>query len=169
MRLREDSHWDAGHKRAVLLGAVLDPREDDHTNWDPHWLVTLNDDSFEAAQPGDVWEVRGSPTDPGTISWQRQGREDWVMIGYGLWCPNERCTAGVHLWDHASDCPAPRGSCKVPRPDAQVQSCWAWSGSIEDGTLTASPSLFVDHESCGWHGFLQNGEMAGQVEDKYRR
>ena len=170
MRLRQDNHWDAGLKRAVLLGAVPDPREDKHHNYDPQWLVTLNDDSFEAAQDGDVWEVRGSPTKPGTIAWTSVGHEDWPLVGYGLWCPNEACVEGVHLWDHATDCPADtgKGPCKRNRPSGQVQSCWVWGGSIIHGTLTAHPSLFVDHESCGWHGWLKDGVMTGAVDPKYQ-
>jgi len=84
------------------------------------------------AEPGDVWRFGGA---------------------YALTCPNEACDQGVHAWDHAWDC----------RPNARKCSgtCWNWSGSPEDGTLTAQPSLHVLAEKggCGWHGWLRNGEM----------
>lgn len=55
MRLRDDNYREAGFKRAVLLGAVPDPRKDEHHNYDPLYIRFLNDDAFEAAQPGDHW------------------------------------------------------------------------------------------------------------------
>lgn len=170
MRLRVDSWWEAGRKRAVLLGAVPDPRQDDSKNWAAHWLACLNDDSFEPAMPGDVWEVRQSPDEPGVISYHSADRQDWLLTGYGLWCPNEKCHEGMHSWTHAHDCPArfhDDGLCKTGEKQG-VQSCWIWSGSIEAGDLTASPSLFIDDASCGWHGFLQQGQMNGWIEAKYQ-
>lgn len=88
--------------------------------------------SVPPAQPGDVWRLRA---------------------GYALTCPNERCDQGVHYWDHAWDCPL--------RQDANAPPCWTWTGSPEEGTLTASPSLHVLAEKggCGWHGWLRDGEM----------
>lgn len=168
MRLREDLWWDAGAKRAILFGALPDPRTDDRTNWDPLAVRFLNDDSFEAAVEGDVWEIRRSPVDGKITSYVGKGHEDWVLTGYGLWCPNEACEYGVHLWTHASNCMAKfGGACKAPKPEGQVQSCWTWTGSIARGDLTASPSLFVDHKTCGWHGYLQGGAMSGAIDGKY--
>lgn len=92
----------------------------------------------EPAQPGDVWILRN-----------RNGG----ITGYGLTCPNEACTQGAHPWDHAYNCPV--------RSEPDAPPCWTWTGSIEDGTLTASPSLHVMAElgGCGWHGWLRDGEM----------
>lgn len=169
MRLRQDNHWEAGFKRAVALGAVPDPRSNEKSRLDPEYVRTHLDGGAEAAQDGDVWEVLWRPDRPGTISWTREKHEDWTLIGYGLWCPNERCIHGVHFWDHASDCDfIQTGICKSPKPEGQVQSCWVWAGSISDGTLTASPSLFVDDASCGWHGYLKSGVMEGSIDQKFR-
>jgi hypothetical protein len=56
------------------------------------------------------------------------------------------------------------GECKA---GAGRTSCWTWSGDPADGTLAAQPSLMIMTEidgkpthSCGWHGFLTNGQMA---------
>jgi hypothetical protein len=161
LRRREDFWWEAGKKRAILLGAIADPREDDATHWDPEYLAMLSDPERQPAIPGDVWEVRLDPNDKRRQSYRREGCEDWQVIGYGLVCPNEACDYGIHVWTHASDCKAPYGQegCKRNQP-----SCWTWTGSIEGGDLTASPSLFAKSKECGWHGFLQQGEMKGNVE-----
>jgi hypothetical protein len=65
---------------------------------------------------------------------------------------NEACPSGVHFWTHGHDC--------GDRSREHV-SCWTWTGSPDDGTLSAQPSLWVvpDLGGCGWHGFLTNGEM----------
>jgi hypothetical protein len=160
LRRREDSWWTAGKKRTVLLGAVPDPRRDDAKNWSQDYLKALSDPAFEEAKPGDVWEVRLDPTDDRTQSIRRGGNEHWQVIGYVLVCPNEACLYGVHQWTHASDCKAPYGDvCKHGGP-----SCWTWTGSIEGGDLTGHPSLFAKFKECGWHGFLQQGVMNGNVE-----
>lgn len=132
MRLRDDSVHIAGWKRAhALLGCHCGP-EMNHVAHDPDLA------GVEAAQPGDVWELRN---------------KNGGLTGYGLTCPNEQCESGAHAWDHARDCPLRAA------PDAPP--CWAWTGSAEEGTLTASPSLHVVKEwgGCGWHGFLRNGQM----------
>lgn len=153
MRLRGDSWWDAGTKRAILIGARPDPRQQDRKKWDPLYLRLLNDPAFEPAQPGDVWRIRWVEGDPRRQTYRHDAPDDWPIGGYALWCPNEACDYGVHVWDHAMDCPAPFGACKYNRT-----SCWEWSGTPEDGTLTAHPSLWVKG-GCGWHGFLRSGEM----------
>jgi hypothetical protein len=105
------------------------------------------------AQPGDTWRVQwsGGP-----------------MAGYAICCPG--CKQ-VHHWCTANNC-ARDIPWTVVGSDGQeysgmkcqhegVGSCWNWSGSAEDGTLTATPSLHCtkDLGGCGWHGFLTNGEM----------
>lgn len=153
LRRREDFWWRAGKKRAILLGAVPDPREDDSKNWDPDYLAYLSDPKAEECKPGDVWEFRD--LGDGTQTYRRKGHTKAPVIGYGLWCPNERCHYGMHVWTHASDCKADAGKpCKNGGP-----SCWNWEGTIEDNDLTAHPSLWANHESCGWHGYLRHGEM----------
>lgn len=157
MRVRTDSWWHASMKRAVLLGARPDPRQDPAKDWSPDYLEFL--DHGEEAKPGDVWVVRGQDR---TQSWGgNPDAADWPVVGYGLVCPNEACPDPVHFWTHAHDCPAPSGPCKMGGP-----SCWTWTGSPEDGTLTASPSLYSPRSlgGCGWHGFLKAGELEGTVE-----
>lgn len=131
MRLRTDSLHVAGWKRSADLGARAVQSADD--------VSTLTDyANIEAAQLGDVWEIHN---------------QAGAIVGYGLTCPNVRCDQGAHAWDHAFDCPIRY------QPDAP--GCWTWSGSVADGTLTASPSLHVLEErgGCGWHGWLRDGEM----------
>lgn len=138
----------------MLLGAVLDPRKDDSKNWDPDYIDFLNQDGGEA-EPGDVWEFRRVEDSPNTQTYRLEGNEKLTVVGYGLWCPNERCEYGMHIWTHASDCKADQGKpCKNGGP-----SCWNWTGTIEDNDLTGNPSLWANHPSCGWHGYLRNGEM----------
>lgn len=159
LRHRTDSWWEAGQKRRVELGARPDPRLEPR-GWDPAFLALLDDPSFQRAYEGDVWIIRGgwqtSDGQAGFYMSYDERRQDWPIIGYGLTCPNEWCDAGVHLWTHASDCPAFLGrSCKNGGP----HSCWTWSGDISSGTLTANPSLFANYDACGWHGFLVQGQM----------
>lgn len=147
MRLRTDSAHVAGWKRAhALRGCACPPDEIatslippeerpmgsvSHVAHDPQYAPV------ERAETGDVW---------------RMALGDGRVVGYALTCPLAACPAGVHLWSHAADCGADRNA---------HLSCWTWSGSPEDGTLTASPSLWVQAErgGCGWHGYLRNGEM----------
>lgn len=169
MRLRTDSPWDAFAKRSVLLGARPDPRTTaprGGLGWHPPYLVMIGDDAFEPAQLGDAWRIRGhvemieradgSGSFPrATQHWADEHR--WPVVGYSLTCPNERCPEGGHRWTHASDCDGDYGrACKL---GAGRLSCWDWTGSAEAGDLTASPSLWVNWDLCGWHGFLQSGVM----------
>jgi hypothetical protein len=106
------------------------------------------------AQPGDCWRVRWhSPDGQGAIA------------GYALCCPGCR---QVHPWTTATNC-AGRYETSYAGQNGQLHksmtcphsgtgSCWQWTGSAEDGTLTAMPSLWASG-ACGWHGWLTNGEM----------
>jgi hypothetical protein len=153
VRIRTDSWWEAGRKRAVLLGAVPDPLADAETDWDPDWLEFMR--SGDEAKPGDVWVVRS--TGHGRTYRADQG-DAGPIVGYGLVCPAEHCSSGVHIWDHASDCPGryQGGVCKNGGP-----GCWTWTGRPEDDTLTGNPSLLIRAEGggCGWHGYLRDGQM----------
>lgn len=98
-----------------------------------------------AAEPGDCWRVR----------WH--GHPDSVA-GYAICCP--KCNA-VHRWTQAARCaPANESSCQHAK---EHRSCWTWTGSAEDGTLNAQPSLNCasDLGGCGWHGNLTKGELSG--------
>ena len=134
MRLRTDSLHIAGWKRSAELGARQVDPDDNDVSTHPDYAA------IEPAQPGDVWILRN---------------QNGGIVGYGLTCPNEACDQGAHAWDHARDCPH--------RYERDAPPCWTWTGSIEDGTLTATPSLHVVKEwgGCGWHGWLRNGEMVG--------
>lgn len=52
--------------------------------------------------------------------------------------------------------------CYTTCPHSGKGSCWSWSGSAEEGTLTAQPSLYcrADLSGCGYHGFLTNGILS---------
>lgn len=183
MRLRTDSCWDAFAKRAVLLGTRPDPRGVRRitfpdrrpgragppriTRWAPEYVAMVRDDGFEPARDGDVWRIRGHAelrgrADDGSLftsminSWG-EDHPTWPVIGYGLTCPNRACLEGGHRWTHAHDCRGLYGEpCKA---GPGRLSCWEWTGSPEDGNLSASPSLFIDWDGCGWHGFLTSGAM----------
>lgn len=103
---------------------------------------------FEAlppAEPGDCWRVR----------WHKE-EGDGPIAGYAICCP---LCKNIHAWTTASNCASrlPGGSCQ----HSGNGSCWNWTGSAEDGTLTASPSLYCQESlgGCGWHGWLQNGDL----------
>lgn len=108
-------------------------------------------DATPAAEPGDTWRVH----------WYRPidytGPE--LLAGYAICCPGCR---HVHRWTGALNCASKREreSGVVTCDHNGVASCWTWTGSAEDGTLTASPSLHAVG-ACGWHGWLQNGELRG--------
>ena len=147
MRLREDDAWIAGRKRAVELGAIPDPRKDTETKWWDEYLAALDDPNFESAKEGDVWVSR----------WWRPDDEVGPIAGYTLTCPDPACEDGVHSWTQAGNC---GGRVDGRCPHYNVGSCWEWTGSPEDGTLTASPSLYATGAKCRWHGFLRNGVMS---------
>lgn len=156
LRRRSDDWRDAGRWRAILLGAVPDPRLDRMVRWDPDFLAWI--DTHDAALVGDVWEVRRGQVN-GHLAHSHNGDRDWAVGGYALVCPVESCTYGVHSWTHAFDCPAREtfgGRCK--RGEGR-QSCWDWTGSVEDHDLTADPSLQV-LKACLFHGHLRQGVLA---------
>lgn len=100
------------------------------------WFTPDELQGAEPAVPGDCW------------------RCFWLagaFAGYAICCL--KCLQ-VHHWTTATNC--------VPCPHESVGSCWTWTGSAEDGTLTASPSLHCVAESggCGYHGWLQNGVLS---------
>lgn len=105
----------------------------------------------EPAQPGDCWRSRWAVT----VDQQAAGMTEGPIAGYDLCCP--KCLA-VHHWGTARNCSQKVGDYCV---HYGVGSCWNWTGSAEDGTLSASPSLHCDISigGCGWHGYLTNGEL----------
>lgn len=150
MRLRTDSWMAAGWKRAAATGARTDVAQ------------SILDDDIPAAELGDVWIMRQSPKDVSTMNFGNS-EADWPIVGYALTCPNPTCRFGVHDWTWANNCEQklPEGGPRCAhRRDRR--SCWEWSGTIEDGTLTASPSLHSPENlgGCGWHGYLRDGEMS---------
>lgn len=113
----------------------------------------------EPAQPGDCWRVR----------WCATGDQVGPIAGYAICCP---VCKQVHSWTSARNCGSKRdrGAGIIACDHSGVGSCWIWSGSAEEGTLTAQPSLHAIDEGgragdnahgCGWHGRLRNGEMVG--------
>lgn len=163
LRLRTDANWnDAGKWRSILLGASPDPREHPETRWVEGWTTWLL--RHEPARPGDVWRIRQDPVGPHvTLAWS-ENRPAWPVACYALVCPKERCPEGVHEWHHAYDCEAGTRLSAACKRGAGRLSCWDWSGSIEGGDLTASPSLQVlaskpPGKTCEYHGFLRQGVM----------
>lgn len=146
IRFREGSWLQADDAARIARGQ--------ETLWfDPPQLVGV-----EPAQPGDCWRTRW---------WAASG--EGPIAGYAICCP--KCLQ-VHSWSSARNCstkrPLPGGGSVCAH--SGIGSCWQWSGSAEDGTLTASPSLHaiaegpkvgIEGHGCGWHGWLQNGELKG--------
>lgn len=108
-------------------------------------------DTIEPAKPGDTWRLRWSSPDypHGDVG---------PLAGYAIGC--EKC-GGVRYWTTANNCASrralPGGGFTCDHEGKS--SCWDWTGSAEDGTLTAKPSL-QDLGDCKWHGWLTNGELA---------
>lgn len=101
-------------------------------------------DTVPPAEPGDTWRV----------TWWRPNEEIGPLAGYDICCPQCR---QVHGWTVSGNCNA--HTIPGKRCDHEgVGSCWTWTGSAEDGTLTAMPSLYAIR-ACGWHGWLDKGEM----------
>lgn len=102
--------------------------------------------STPPAVPGDVWRMRWYGSD--------------AIAGYDICCP--QCL-DVHAWTTALNCASRRpleggGSACA---HSGVGSCWDWSGSAEEGTLTANPSLhsIAEKGGCGFHGWLRAGVL----------
>lgn len=95
-------------------------------------------------KPGDTWR----------LEWH-----SGPFAGYAICCP--KCKR-IHHWDSANNCAdgVINGICKHRRTEdgGQLGSCWVWSGSAEDNSLSAQPSLHVSL-GCGWHGWLTNGVL----------
>jgi hypothetical protein len=122
---------------------------EERARWRANWEATPK------AEPGDVWRI--------FYHHEVDGQQiDDQIAGYDICCI---ACGRVHAWTSARNCnqkiPMPWGESCVHR-EART-SCWTWTGSAEEGTLTASPSLQVLKEycpwGCGWHGFIQNGDI----------
>jgi hypothetical protein len=148
VRLRTDDWWTAGRKRAVSLGAVPDPRTDP-ASYSPEYINDLNDETFEEAKPGDCWRIVWVPGQSHTTT--VRPIEGASLAGYVLTCPSDICEQGAHGWDRASNCSTKSGQWCAHE---DVGSCWP-----EDGTLSATPSLFAKGAKCEWHGFVTSGVM----------
>lgn len=121
---------------------------------------------IEPAKPGDIWRSRWYASE------LRDGQYvqvDGPLAGYAICCP--KCLH-VHSWNQATNCVFELQPREWTKLDGTVESynvcghngkgsCWNWTGSAEDGTLSASPSLHSNEAKggCGWHGFLTNGLM----------
>jgi hypothetical protein len=122
------------------------------------WATRDLFDATPAAEPGDIWRVYWYSLEaPGHLG---------PPAGYDICCITCR---RVHSWNTATNCASRKpireeGTGKVigyTCAHSGVSSCWQWTGSAEEGTLTASPSLYSreDLGGCGYHGFLRNGEI----------
>jgi hypothetical protein len=98
---------------------------------------------LEPAKPGDTWRIKWHSTD--------------TVAGYIICCP--KCLQ-LHHWTTANNCSkdVKDGICVHSRSTdgGELGSCWEWTGSAEENTLTASPSLHASG-ACGYHGWLRNG------------
>jgi hypothetical protein len=165
LRLRTDNWHDAGHWRAILLGAAEDPRKDP-SRWDRLWPQWI--ESHEEAKVGDVWRIRQQPHGPHVSYGYGESHPDWPISGYALVCPVSTCREGAHMWLHAYDCPAGSKWGQPCKRGPNRWSCWDWSGSVEAGDLTAAPSLMIlpcpnaqgVPTTCQFHGFLTRGVLA---------
>jgi hypothetical protein len=138
MRFRSDAWHFADHKRKSHSREQLSS-----WHYTPEQIAMI--EGIAPAQPGDTWRVHW---------YAAEGLGP--ICGYAICCP--RCTE-IHLWSTASNC-ASRIPDTASCAHSGVGSCWQWSGSAEDGTLTAQPSLYAVN-ACGWHGWLTNGELQG--------
>lgn len=153
MRFRTDSEYAAGEHAKLLAGGKPWSCANEGYTCDYHreWWA-----STPPAEPGDTWRVRWHPDGEA-----KTRGEEGPIAGYSICCPKCRQT---HNWSTANNCASKREreggwiSCD----HSGKGSCWTWSGSAEEGTLSASPSLFANGEgACGWHGFLIDGELHG--------
>jgi Family of unknown function (DUF6527) len=160
MRFRTDSPWIAAAK---AKGRTFEQEYDGDVGdgWAPTPEARAIWDATPLPEPGDTWRVRWYGSD--------------AMAGYDICCPKCR---EIHGWTTATNCGSrralpeweytdPTTGVKSMKPGgftcdhSGVGSCWNWQGSAEDNAMTASPSLWCQEEKggCGWHGWLQNGEM----------
>lgn len=163
LRKRED------HRYIAELKAMGKQRVE--TGDDPTWCTQEEWDATPIAEPGDTWRVRwyarddaGNVLEPGPIA------------GYDICCIKCR---KIHGWTTATNCssrrPLPEWEYTDPETGAKSMkpggftcdhsgksSCWTWTGSLEEGTLDAKPSLWCQVElgGCGYHGWLTNGVLS---------
>ena len=115
-------------------------------------------ESIPTAQPGDIWMAH----------WYKESGEK-PLAGYAICCV--KC-GHVHKWTTAGNCQTDVQEVHYKDQDGADKSysacvhrrtgtgsCWIWTGSAGDGTLSASPSLLVTSPECGWHGWLRDGEL----------
>lgn len=97
-------------------------------------------------RPAESWESFNNDS-PGTIRrvnyWVASG--DPAPCGYAIRCPG--CNLDMTVTTHDP----PSG------PDGRAK--WTETGSLEEGNLSIMPSIWHQDESCGWHGFLTDGEF----------
>lgn len=164
LRLRHDSWRDAGKWRAILLGAVPDPRKEPH-RYDELWPAWIQ--THDEAKVGDVWRIQQRPFGPHIVYSYRGNDPTWPVSHYALVCPVRTCPDGIHMWAHAYNCPALSTFGAPCKRGAGRLSCWDWTGSVESGTLTAQPSLQVlpcpdksgKPTTCQFHGYLREGVL----------
>lgn len=133
---------------------------EEYHSWGP-WMEEDKKywDDCPKAEPGDVWR----------IFWGGENRDENRVAGYAICCPG---CGHVHNWTTAGNC-----NSKIPASyvdsktggivqyqtcvHSGISSCWNWSGSAEEGTLTGTPSLQVtaSDPECHWHGYITNGDL----------
>ncbi len=126
------------------------------TEWAEYLGIAREEyEALPPGQPGDIWRVH----------WHKQDGEG-PLAGYAIWCP--KCN-DLHHWTGATNCTFQATEHTYKKPDGSdgtykvcghsgTASCWGWSGSAEEGTLTARPSLLC--HVCGFHGWLTNGLLS---------
>lgn len=150
MRFRSDPLEFASYKAAGITPDKLN----DFGGFSPGEIEAY--ERFEPAQPGDTWRIR----------WYQEGGGGPVA-GYAICCP--RCRK-IHHWSIATNCSGQKTAHQYTDSKGQARiyetcehsgkaSCWDWTGSAEEGTLTARPSLHCTAPDCGWHGWLTDGVL----------
>jgi len=120
-------------------------------------------DSFITAEEREQWKKHFDETpkaEKGDV-WRIHWANDRGIAGYAICCI---VCGRVHTWTQARNCSTKKGDGTCAHNSGEnLSSCWNWSGSAEEGTLTATPSLMVVTEVCEWHcnyhGFITNGEI----------
>lgn len=128
------------------------------------WCSQEQWDATPPAQAGDCWRTRWALG----VEERKAGLIEGPIAGYAICCI--KC-GGVHCWTTATNCGTKREKTGT-NPDGSTftytscdhsgtGSCWQWSGSLEDGTLDAKPSLHCQLElgGCGYHGWLNSGTL----------
>lgn len=148
IRLRLDGIGDADDAARRLRGETVD--------WcacgDPECHAVAK--ATPPAAPGDTWRLTFYDSDN--------------TAGYAICCP--KCLR-IHHWCNASNCGEKHPYDWTDRDGTKRtgwtcghqdrrESCWTWTGSASDGTLTCVPSL-LECGDCKWHGWVTNGELRG--------